>query len=664
MRRPVELSSLYDDLRAAGREPRTEVLSFAVEQPSAAVADALGLASGAEVYAIERLRLTGNEPLVIMHNHVPVALVALDAESLRSRGLYDLLRSAGMALKIAAQTIGGRAARPAEARLLNEKAGATVADHVPHYLRRHRPGRRVRVASLSCVPIHIRADTDDGVTTALVTHWIDGEPFAESGVRTGDVYDPATGGGSAEVAFAAPGDVDAAVAAGRAGVRRVARRRRSPSASRCSSGSASWSPHAATSSPRIITAEHGKALGDARGEVARGLEVVEFACGVPHLLKGAFSESVSTGVDVVLGAPAARRRRRHQPVQLPGDGAVWFFPIAIASGNTVVLKPQREGSVGRDLVAELWADAGLPAGVFNVVHGDKVAVDRLLEAPGREGGVVRRLHADRALRLRDGHRARQARAGARRREEPHGRAARRRPRPRRRRRRQRRLRVGGRALHGHLGGRRGRRRRRRAGRTHRASASRQLRRRRRTRGARDMGPLVTAAAPRQGRVATSTPAWPPARAGRRRARASSAEGATDGFWLGPTLFDHVTPDMALYTDEIFGPVLSVVRVADYDAALELVNANPYGNGTAIFTNDGGAARRFQNEVEVGHGRHQRADPRARRLLLLRRLEELALRRHPRPRHRRRPLLHPGQGGHSRWLDPCHGGVDLGFPTQT
>ncbi|MGH8823495.1 MAG: GntR family transcriptional regulator [Jiangellaceae bacterium] len=126
VRRPVELSSLYDDLRAAGREPRTEVLSFAVEQPSEAVADALGLAPGVEVYAIERLRFTGDEPLVIMHNHVPVGPVRLDAESLRTRGLYDLLRSAGVTLKIAKQTIGGRAAASAEARLLNEKTGAPL----------------------------------------------------------------------------------------------------------------------------------------------------------------------------------------------------------------------------------------------------------------------------------------------------------------------------------------------------------------------------------------------------------------------------------------------------------------------------------------------------------------------------------------------------------
>jgi DNA-binding GntR family transcriptional regulator len=126
VRRPVELSSLHDDLRAAGQQPRTEVLSFAVERPSETVADRLGLAAGAEVYAIERLRFTGDEPLAIMRNHVPVSVVGLDAGRLRSRGLYDLLRSAGVSLKIATQTIGGRAAEPAEARLLNERVGAPL----------------------------------------------------------------------------------------------------------------------------------------------------------------------------------------------------------------------------------------------------------------------------------------------------------------------------------------------------------------------------------------------------------------------------------------------------------------------------------------------------------------------------------------------------------
>ena len=128
-------------------------------------------------------------------------------------------------------------------------------------------------------------------------------------------------------------------------------------------------------------------------------------------------------------------------------------------------------------------------------------------------------------------------------------------------------------------------------------------------------------------------------------RDKPVDGATEGFWVSPTLFDKVTTEMSIYTDEIFGPVLSVLRVTGYDEGLQLINSNPYGNGVAIFTNDGGAARRFQNEVEVGHGRHQRARPGPGRLLLVRRLEELAVRRYPRPRCRGLPLLHPGQGHH-------------------
>ena len=157
----------------------------------------------------------------------------------------------------------------------------------------------------------------------------------------------------------------------------------------------------------------------------------------------------------------------------------------------------------------------------------------------------------------------------------------------------------------------------------------------------------------------TAPSWLSTAAGTERRRRRP-----DGFWLGPTLFDHVTPGMSVYTDEIFGPVLSVVRVASYDEALELINANPYGNGTAIFTNDGGAARRFQNEVEVGMVGINVPIPVPVAYYSLRRLEGLAVRRHPRLRHGRRAVLHPGQGRHQRWLDPSHGGINLGFPTNS
>ena len=210
---PVELSSLYDDLRAAGREPRTDVLAFTVERPSKVVAEVLGLVDGTEVYAVKRLRFTGDEPLVIMRNYLPVGLVALDAESLRARGLYELLRGAGITLKIATdhRRSGGQADRgPAAAR----ETGRGAADHDPHDLRRHGPGGRVRITPVPSVAVHLRADLDDRVTQMKrITHWIDGKPFAGESERTGDVFDPALGVVSGRVDFAPAAVVDEAVAA-------------------------------------------------------------------------------------------------------------------------------------------------------------------------------------------------------------------------------------------------------------------------------------------------------------------------------------------------------------------------------------------------------------------------------------------------------------------
>ena len=212
---------------------------------------------------------------------------------------------------------------------------------------------------------------------------------------------------------------------------------------------------------RLLTLEHGKVLSDAKGEVARGLEVIEFCCGIPELLKGGYSEQASTGIDVYsirqpLGVVAGIT-----PFNFPAMVPMWMWAPAIACGNTFVLKPSEKDPSASMLTAELLKEAGLPDGVFNVVHGDKVAVDAVLEHPEIAAVSLRRLDADRALRLRDGHEERQARAGARRGEEPHDRAARRRHRHGRRRGRQRRLRLGGRALHGGLDAGRGRPRGRR-----------------------------------------------------------------------------------------------------------------------------------------------------------------------------------------------------------
>jgi malonate-semialdehyde dehydrogenase (acetylating)/methylmalonate-semialdehyde dehydrogenase len=215
----------------------------------------------------------------------------------------------------------------------------------------------------------------------IVTHWIDGGPYDGSSSRRGDVFDPATGQVTKEVAFADAADVDAAVSVANTAFEQWRE--------------ASLTERAATlfrfrellnaraeELAQIITSEHGKVATDALGEVRRGLEVVEFACGIPNLLKGAFSESVSTRVDVhsmrqPLGVVAII-----SPFNFPAMVPCWFFPIAIAAGNAVVLKPSEKDPSAANWLAELWKEAGLPAGVFNVVHGDNVAVDGLLAHPG------------------------------------------------------------------------------------------------------------------------------------------------------------------------------------------------------------------------------------------------------------------------------------------
>jgi len=430
-----------------------------------------------------------------------------------------------------------------------------------------------------------------------VTHWIGGSPHEGAAGRRGDIHDPATGRVSGTVDLAGPAEVDAAVAAARGafpGWRDTSLSRRVQILFRFRELLHRDRDRLA----EAIGAEHGKVLSDARGEVARGLEVVDFACGIPHLLKGGYSENVSTGVDSYsilqpLGVVAGIT-----PFNFPAMVPMWMFPVAIACGNAFVLKPSEKDPSASLLLARLWAEAGLPAGVFNVVHGDKAAVDAILEHPdvaavsfvgstpiaryvyrtaaehgkrvqalgGAKNHMVVLPDADLDLAADSAVSAGFGSAGERCMavsavavvesvaddlvERISARVAR--------------LRVG-------------------PGDDDRS----------------DMGPLVTRE--HRDRVASCL-------------ESGVSEGATlaidgrahpvpggdpGGFWLGPSLLDHVGPEMACYRDEIFGPVLSVVRVADYDEAVRLVNDNPYGNGTAIFTNDGGAARRFQNEIQVG-----------------------------------------------------------------
>jgi malonate-semialdehyde dehydrogenase (acetylating)/methylmalonate-semialdehyde dehydrogenase len=496
-----------------------------------------------------------------------------------------------------------------------------------------------------------------------VTHWIGGKPWTGStAAQRGDIYNPATGQVTGTVDFASGAEVDAAVAAAaaafplwretsvtkRASVmfafRELIRARQAELAA-------------------LISAEHGKVASDAAGEVARGLEVVEFACGIPHLLKGGFSENVSTGVDAYsirqpLGVVAGIT-----PFNFPAMVPMWMFPIALACGNAFVLKPSEKDPSASVLLAELLAEAGLPDGVFNVVHGGKQAVDALLAHPdvravsfvgstpvaryvsqngtaagkrvqalgGAKNHMVVLPDADLDLAADAAVSAGFGSAGERCMAisvvvavDPVGdelvakiaeRVAR--------------LRVG-------------------PGDDDRS----------------EMGPLVTGA--HRDKVASYL------ESGVREGAVLAIDGrghpvsggSAAGFWLGPSVLDHVSPQMGCYADEIFGPVLSVVRAASYDEALGVVSGNPYGNGTAIFTNDGGAARRYTHEVEVGMVGINVPIPVPMAFYSFGGWKASLF---------GDTHMHGTEGVHfytrgkavtSRWLDPSHGGVNLGFPVNS
>jgi len=432
-----------------------------------------------------------------------------------------------------------------------------------------------------------------------IPHWMAGARYDGESDRWGEVTNPATGRVTGRVAMAHEADAAKVIAAASAaaqdwGSTSLARRTQVLFAFR-ELLSARREELAA-----LITAEHGKVHSDAVGEISRGLEVVEFACGISYLVKGGHSAGASTGVDVhsrrePLGVVAII-----SPFNFPAMVPMWFFPIAIAAGNTVVLKPSEKDPSAALWIAELWREAGLPDGVFNVLQGDKTAVDALLTSPevqavsfvgstpiaryvyetaaahgkrvqalgGAKNHMVVLPDADLELAADAAVNAGYGSAGERCMAisvvvavDPVGddlvaRIAE----------RTRTLRIGDGA----------------AG----------------TEPESDMGPLVT----RQHRDKVASFIESGETAGAKvvvDGREARAAGAADGFWLGPTLFDNVTPEMEVYREEIFGPVLSVVRVPTYDDAVALVNANDYGNGTAVFTNDGGAARRFETDVQVG-----------------------------------------------------------------
>ncbi len=496
--------------------------------------------------------------------------------------------------------------------------------------------------------------------TETLTHYINGAPHKGTSTRTSPVFNPATGAVAKNVALANVADVDTAVAAATAAYpawrdtsqanrqailyryRELLNERRNDLAD-------------------ILTAEHGKVTSDARGEVARGIEVVEFALGMPSLVKGDFSENVSTGVDVYtlrqpLGAVAII-----SPFNFPAMVPMWFFPIAIAAGNTVVLKPSEKDPSAANWMAELFAEAGLPKGVFNVVHGDKESVDALLEHPdikavsfvgstpiakyiyetaSKHGKRVQALGgaknhmlvlpdadldltADAAVNAGFGSAGERCMAIS--------------------------VIVAVEPVADDLI----------------AKITERMKGLKVGDGMRncDMGPLITEAhrdkvasyidlAKKDGATVVVD------------GRGIEVDGEAAGFWLGPTLLDDVGTDSDVYKHEIFGPILSIIRVPSYEEGLALINRSPYGNGTAIFTNDGGAARRYQHEVEAGMVGVNVPIP--------------------------VPVAYHSFGGWkdsafgdakaygpagvafytrekvvtARWLDPSHGGINLGFPQNT
>jgi malonate-semialdehyde dehydrogenase (acetylating)/methylmalonate-semialdehyde dehydrogenase len=430
-----------------------------------------------------------------------------------------------------------------------------------------------------------------------ISHWIGGKTSPGASERAGDIYDPATGQVTGSVDFASAAEVDHAVAT----ATEAAQAWRNASLTRRTQVMFAFRELIRASTGRLaalISSEHGKVASDAAGEVARGLEVVEFACGIPHLLKGSYSENVSTQVDAYsirqpLGVVAGIT-----PFNFPAMVPMWMFPLAIACGNAFVLKPSEKDPSASLLLAELLAEAGLPDGVFSVVHGDKVAVDALLTHPGiaavsfvgstpiaryvYETGTAtgKRVQAlggakNHMVVLGDADLDNAADAAV---SAGFGSAG------------ERCMAISVVVAEDLIADRLVSKIAERVARLRVGPA---------TDDQAEMGPLVTG--PHRDKVASYLDS------GVQQGATLAVDGRqhpvpggdAGGFWLGPSVLDHVTPGMSCYTDEIFGPVLSVVRVPGQEQALELVNSNPYGNGVAIFTTEGGAARRFVSEVNVG-----------------------------------------------------------------
>ena len=490
-----------------------------------------------------------------------------------------------------------------------------------------------------------------------IAHYINGENHKGSSDRTAPVFDPALGKAVSEVSLATQADIAAAIASAKAafpGWRDASLAKRQQIIFKFRELLNERKHELA----EIITAEHGKVLSDALGEITRGQEVVEFACGMPHLLKGEYSENASTSVDVYSIKQPLGVVGIISPFNFPAMVPMWFFPVALAAGNTVILKPSEKDPSAAIWMAELWTEAGLPAGVFNVLQGDKESVDGLIESDdvasisfvgstpiaqyiyensARKGKRVQALGGaknhmlvlpDADLNL-----------------------------------------VADSAVNAGFGS---------AGERCMAISVvvavepvademiekivEKMSQIKVGDGRRscDMGPLVT----KEHRDKVAGYIEIASADGAKvvvDGRNVEPDGDQAGFWLGPTLIDQVPTTSKVYQEEIFGPVLSVVRVKSFDEGLELINGGAFGNGTAVFTNDGGAARRFQNEVQVGMiginvpipvpvayfsfggWKHSLfGDSRA----------------HGEEGFR---FFTKTKVVTSRWLDPSHGGLNLGFP---
>ena len=488
-----------------------------------------------------------------------------------------------------------------------------------------------------------------------ISHWLNGSVTLDKPARTGEIYNPATGEVSGNVAFADLETVNKVVDISE----KAFEQWRHASLTKRTQVLFAFRELVNKHKEKIaelITAEHGKVLSDAVGEVTRGLEVVEFACGIPHLLKGGFSEEVSTGVDVYSIRQPLGPVAIISPFNFPAMVPMWFFPIALACGNTVIVKPSEKDPSAIMLIAELLKEAGLPDGVFNVIHGDKVAVDALLNHPkiksisfvgstpiakyvyengtksgkrvqalgGAKNHMIVLPDADLDLAADAAINAGFGSAG------------------------ERCMAISAIVAVEPIADKLIEKIKERALKIKTGDG---------TKGA-DMGPLVTKV--HRDKVASYI------EAGEKEGAKVVVDGRQvkvegKGFWLGPTLFDQVKPNMSIYLEEIFGPVLSVIRVKSYDEALKLVNEHQYGNGTAIFTNDGGAARRFQNEVEVGMVGINVPIPVPMAYFSFGGWKNSLF---------GDSHAHGTDGVHfftrgkvvtSRWLDPSHGGINLGFP---